>query len=45
MKKIIAYKGYYVEFMAKLSEQERRKIQRAVPSELWQQLVQIVLYL
>lgn len=30
MKKIIAYKGYYVEFMAKLSEQERRKIQRAL---------------
>ena len=30
MKKIIAYKGYYVEFMAKLSEQERKKIQRAL---------------
>ena len=30
MKKIIAYKGYYVEFMAKLSEQERWKIQRAL---------------
>ena len=30
MKKIIAYKGYYTEFMAKLSEQERKKIQRAL---------------
>lgn len=30
MKKIITYKGYYVEFMAKLSEQERKKIQRAL---------------
>ena len=30
MKKIIAYKGYYAEFMAKLSEQERKKILRAL---------------
>ena len=30
IKKIIAYKGYYTEFMAKLSEQERKKIQRAL---------------
>ena len=30
MKKIIAYKGYYTEFMAKLSEQERKKILRAL---------------
>ena len=26
MKRIVAYKGYYAEFMAKLSEQERKKI-------------------
>lgn len=30
MKKIIAYKGYYSDFMSKLSEQERKKIQRAL---------------
>ena len=30
MKKIIAYKGYYAEFMTKLSEQERKKILRAL---------------
>ena len=30
MKRIIAYKGYYAEFMAKLSEQERKKILRAL---------------
>ena len=30
MKRIIAYKGYYAEFMAKLSEQERKKIMRAL---------------
>ncbi len=30
MKKIIAYKGYYSEFISKLSEQERGKIQRAL---------------
>lgn len=30
MKRIVAYKGYYAEFMAKLSEQERRKIMRAL---------------
>lgn len=29
-RKIIAYKGYYVSFMSKLSEQERKKIQRAL---------------
>ena len=30
MKKIIAYKGYYSDFMSKLSEQERKKIKRAL---------------
>ena len=30
MKRIVAYKGYYAEFMAKLSEQERKKIMRAL---------------
>ncbi len=30
MKKIIAYKGYYSEFMSKLSAQECRKRQRAL---------------
>ena len=30
MKKIIAYKGYYSDFMLKLSEQERKKIRRAL---------------
>lgn len=30
MKKIIAYKGYYSDFMSKLSKQEQRKIQRAL---------------
>lgn len=30
VKKIIAYKDYYLEFMSKLSEQERRKIRRAL---------------
>lgn len=30
MKKIIAYKGYYQEFMAKLSDSERKKILRAL---------------
>ena len=30
MKRIIAYKGYYAEFMAKLSERERKKILRAL---------------
>ena len=30
MKKIIAYKGYYSTFMSKLSDQERRKIRRAL---------------
>lgn len=29
-RKIIAYKGYYSDFMSKLSEQERKKIQRAL---------------
>ena len=30
MKKIIAYKSYYSDFMSKLSEQERKKIKRAL---------------
>jgi len=30
MKKIIAYKKYYSEFMSKLSEREQKKIQRAL---------------
>jgi phage-related protein len=30
MRKIVAYKGYFAEFMAKLSEQERKKILRAL---------------
>ena len=30
MKKITAYKGYYSDFMSKLSEQERKKIKRAL---------------
>ncbi|MBC8601066.1 type II toxin-antitoxin system RelE/ParE family toxin [Parabacteroides acidifaciens] len=30
MKKIIAYKGYYPDFMSKLSEQERKKIRQAL---------------
>lgn len=30
MKKIIAYKGYYLDFMSKLSEPERKKILRAL---------------
>ena len=30
MRKIIAYKNYYKEFMAKLSQQERDKIRRAL---------------
>ena len=30
MKRIVAYKGYYAEFMTKLSEQERKKIMRAL---------------
>lgn len=30
MRKIIAYKGYYSDFMQKLSEQERKKIRRAL---------------
>ena len=30
MRKIIAYKGYYSDFMSKLSEQERKKIMRAL---------------
>lgn len=30
MRKIIAYKGYYSDFMSKLSEQERKKIRRAL---------------
>lgn len=30
MKKIIAYKGYYLDFISRLSEQERRKVQRAL---------------
>lgn len=30
MKKIIAYKGYYSEFMANLSEPERKKIRKAL---------------
>jgi phage-related protein len=30
MRKIIAYKNYYQEFMAKLSQQERDKIRRAL---------------
>ncbi|MDL2299672.1 type II toxin-antitoxin system RelE/ParE family toxin [Bacteroides sp. OttesenSCG-928-E20] len=30
MRKIIAYKGYYYDFISKLSETERKKIQRAL---------------
>lgn len=30
MRKIIAYKGYYSDFMSRLSEQERKKIRRAL---------------
>lgn len=30
MRKIITYKGYFVEFISKLSEQERKKILRAL---------------
>lgn len=30
MKKIIAYKGYYQEFMASLSDNERKKVLRAL---------------
>lgn len=30
MRKIIAYKGYYSDFMSKLSEQECKKIRRAL---------------
>lgn len=30
MRQIVAYKGYYSNFMSKLSEPERRKIQRAL---------------
>lgn len=30
MRKIIAYKGYYSDFMSTLSEQERKKIRRAL---------------
>ena len=30
MRKIVAYKGYFAEFMDKLSEQERKKILRAL---------------
>ncbi len=30
MRKIIAYKGYYSDFMLQLSEQERKKIKRAL---------------
>ncbi|MDL2245786.1 type II toxin-antitoxin system RelE/ParE family toxin [Parabacteroides sp. OttesenSCG-928-J18] len=30
MRKIIAYKGYYYNFISALSEQERKKVQRAL---------------
>ena len=30
MRKIIAYKGYYQEFMSSLSDNERKKIMRAL---------------
>lgn len=30
MKKIIAYKGYFADFISKLSEQERKKLLRAL---------------
>lgn len=30
MKKIIAYKGYYPDFMSKLSKQERKKVRQAL---------------
>ncbi|WP_374044502.1 hypothetical protein [uncultured Parabacteroides sp.] len=30
MKKIIAYKGYYPDFMPKLSKQERKKVRQAL---------------
>lgn len=30
MKRIIAYKNYYADFMSKLSETERKKVQRAL---------------